>query len=123
MLAFDGNMQTAWNDGVAGSGVGQWIEARFDRPRHFRRVVFTPGWNATSRHGVDLFMGNARLRVATIAVDGVTVATANVGFDERSKPVSLDALGSSLRITAAELHEGTRWSDVCISEVSIEADP
>lgn len=122
-LAFDGNLRTAWNDGVEGSGVGEWIEARFDRPRHIRRVTFTPGWDSVSRHGDDLFMGNSRLRVATITVDGAVAATVEVGPEERSRSVTLDATGSALRITATDVHPGQRWTDVCVSEITIEADP
>jgi hypothetical protein len=42
--AFDGLPTTAWNEGAPGSGVGEWIEARFSRPVRVAHLTITPGW-------------------------------------------------------------------------------
>lgn len=118
--AFDGNIRTAWNDGVEGSGQGQWIEAGFGGARRFRRVRFSTGYDHVSpRHG-DLFYLNAHMSQASIQVDGREVARVSVGFDQRSVVVDLEATGTSLRIVAASVFAGGHWQDVCVSEVEIE---
>ncbi|GGT50580.1 zinc ribbon domain-containing protein [Streptomyces purpureus] len=42
-LAFDKLNNTWWGPGVAQSGDGEWIEARFDRPTRLLDLVITPG--------------------------------------------------------------------------------
>jgi hypothetical protein len=118
--AFDGNIRTAWNDGVEGSGQGQWIEATFDGARRFRRVHFSTGYDHVSpRHG-DLFYLNAHMSQASIEIDRREILRVSVGFDQRSAVVDLEATGTSLRIVATNVFAGGQWQDVCVSEVVIE---
>ncbi|MEU3514429.1 zinc ribbon domain-containing protein [Streptomyces sp. NPDC006654] len=42
-LAFDKLNNTWWGPGVAQSGQGEWIEARFDEPTRLLNVIFTSG--------------------------------------------------------------------------------
>ncbi|EFL35173.1 conserved hypothetical protein [Streptomyces viridochromogenes DSM 40736] len=42
-LAFDKLNDTWWGPGVAESGQGQWIEARFDQPARLLDLIITPG--------------------------------------------------------------------------------
>lgn len=118
--AFDGNDRTAWNDGVEGSGQGQWIEARFDGAQRFRRARFSTGFDHVSARLGDLFYLNAHMSQAAIEVDGREVARVPVGFDQRRVVVDLEVTGASLRIVAADVFAGSRWQDVCVSEVEVE---
>jgi hypothetical protein len=120
--AFDGVQRTAWNDGVEGSGAGQWIEARMGAARRFRRVRFSTGFDHVSSRYGDLFYANAHMSVARIEVDGRAVARVQVEFDRRQAVVDLDATGTSLRIVAESVYAGQRWQDVCVSEVEIEGE-
>lgn len=119
--AFDGVARTAWNDGVSGSGRGEWIEARFNAARRFQRVTFSAGYDYVHPRFGDLFFANAHLRTATLSVDGRVVRTVDVPYEQRQVNVDLGGVeGRSLRITATEVHDGQQWQDVCVTEVVIE---
>lgn len=121
-LAFDGTHMTAWNEGAEGPGIGEWIEARYSRRVTVRSVRAATGWNAISRHRVDLFTVNAHIARATLLLDGEEVATRNVAVDQRE--VDFEAVNRparSVRIRVDDVWPGSQYNDLCISEVTIDA--
>lgn len=121
--AFDDDPATAWNENERGPGDGAWIEATFSGEVTVRRVTLTTGYNSISpRHG-DLFALNSHLRRVRISFGGHNAIERDVGEDQRT--LVLDGLGvraRTLRIEAVSVWAGTRWADLCISEVTIEGD-
>lgn len=122
--AFDGRLETAWNDGVRGSGRGEWIEAQFDTAHHFDLITFSTGFDHVTTRSEDLFSANAHLRTATISIDGRAVHTINIAHDQRQATVDLGrTLGRTVRITATDVWNGSRWQDVCLSEITLTGSP
>lgn len=118
--AFDDDPRTAWNEGVPGSGAGEWIEAAFDGPRRIDAIRLATGWNVTSRHGHDLFVLNAHLRRIRFVFDGGVTREADV--EEGQREITVDVRGvtsSRVRIIAAEVWDGTQYQDLCISDVVV----
>ncbi|MFO0646031.1 MAG: VCBS repeat-containing protein [Polyangiales bacterium] len=122
-LAFDGSDRTAWNEGAPGPGVGEWIEAWFDHPTRVRRVWMTTGWRAISRHGADLFHGNAHLRRVHLEFDRGRSAPVDVGYEQQEVSFDgLDVVTRRVRVFVDDVHVGTHWEDLCISEVEVSGD-
>lgn len=122
--AFDGNPKTAWNESVPGPGRGEWIEATYATPVAIRKIHMTTGYAERSQKFGDLFALNAHLKKVTVLVDGRAVRTANI--DESQRDVTFDGLsesGKTVRFVADDVYEGTRWEDLCISEIEIYGVP
>lgn len=121
--AFDGDPATAWNENESGPGDGSWIAATFSGVVTVRRVTLTTGFDASSpRHG-DLFPLNSHLRRVRISFDGGHAVERDVAEDQRA--LVLDGLNvrtRTLRIEALSVWPGSRWADLCISEVNVEGD-
>ncbi len=121
-LAFDGDRRTAWNEGVPGNGVGEWIEARYASEVVVRSVTVVTGWDAISRHGHDLFVENAHIRRATLILDGREVATTDASVDVRVITFSPQASrATTVRVRVDDVWPGTRYEDLCVSEVTVDA--
>jgi hypothetical protein len=121
-LAFDGDRRTAWNEGAAGNGVGEWIEAHFASEVLVRSVTVVTGWDAVSRHGHDLFVENAHIRRATLLLDGREVAT--VMADSAARELTFETVtprATTVRVRIDDVWPGTRYEDLCVSEVTIDA--
>jgi hypothetical protein len=112
----DGQKETAWAEGAAGDGLGEWIQ--FNLSPGF--VVTTIGiWNGYQK-SAERYYQNARVKSATIIYadgsrqkiylkDQVGVQTFN------PKPGAAE----SIRIVIDEAYPGAKWPDTCISEVDV----
>lgn len=119
--AFDGDPATAWNENERGPGDGAWIAATFSDEVTVRRVTLTTGYDSVSpRHG-DLFPLNSHLRRVRISFDGHDAIERDVGEGQRTLVLDgLDVRTRTLRIEAVSVWAGTRWADLCISEVTVD---
>lgn len=121
--AFDGDPATAWNENESGPGDGSWIGATFSGEVTVRRVTLTTGYDSISQRHGDLFGLNSHLRRVRISFDGGHAVERDVGEDQRTLVLDgLDVRTRTLRIEAISVWAGTRWADLCISEVTIEGD-
>ncbi len=118
-LAFDGDRATAWNEGAAGPGDGEWLEARYDTAVHVESVAFDTGWDLVRDDGRDLFVVNSHLREVAVQVDGVEVARARLAPDQRRARLTVDAEGRSIRLVAIRVWPGTDHEDLAISEFEV----
>ena len=121
--AFDGDPATAWNENDPGPGDGAWIAATFAETVTVRRLRIATGYDASSaRHG-DLFPQNSHLRRIRVSFDGGHAVERDVVEDQRL--VVLDNLhvrARTIRFDAIYVWPGTRWADLCLSEITIEGD-
>ena len=122
--AFDGDPATAWNENEHGPGTGSWIAASFEAPVTIAQVRLTTGWDYTSPRSGDLFPLNSHLRRVRITFDGHRAVERDVDVEQRVVLVeNLNIRASTLRIEAVDVWRGTRWADLCLSEVSIVGHP
>jgi hypothetical protein len=136
-LIMDGNLDTAWCEGVPILGEGEWIEISFELPQLSDGLVFYPGFLKSQ----ELFVRNSvprKLLVTindskTIEVDmrvEIEIVEEKIGWSTRIDgrkenrvaryfifPETIEI--SKLRISISKVLEGTHWQDTLISEVAI----
>ena len=123
--AFDGDLTTAWAEGVIGDGEGSWLEVRFDRPVDIGSVSIWPGWMG----GVDRDLRlHGRPRGITVTFDvigGQDVVENDVIVDpgEQQRPLRHDLRVDAkkvakVRIQIDDVYSGGIYSDTYITEVA-----
>jgi len=126
--AIDHDLGTAWNEGAQSDGTGEWLELRLDRPARISRVEVYAGYWGRTRTGVDLFSANNRPSRLTIAIGNsyaVEVPVADeqeviVVESERPRELMLNpAPADTVRVTIVGVYRGSRWNDLCVTEVRV----
>jgi len=118
---FDGNLSTAWVEGVSGNGAGQKVLITFDRPRRLSGIEFVNGY-AKNR---DIYTKNARVRGATLRLSDGSSQRIDLPDDMRSNRLSF---ASPLEVTWLEFEigsvfPGSKYADTAVSEfVPVFAD-
>lgn len=118
---FDGNLSTAWVEGVSGNGAGQKLLIAFDRPRLLSGFDLVNGY-AKNR---DIYAKNARVRSAVLRLSDGSSQRLNLPDTMRSNRFSF---GSPLEVTWMELEidsvfPGSKYADTAVSEfVPVFAD-
>lgn len=116
-LTLDGNPVTAWNDGVDGEPVGQWLEYTFAAPVRISRMELVNGYDKVV-NDLDLFEANARIRGLRVETDAGT--TPGELTDTR-EPQSLPGpFGPScrFRLIVDSVYPGSEFEDVALSEIT-----
>ena len=114
---YDGNLNTAWSEGVDGSAVGEWLEVSYDEEITGALRIYN-GYQKSSER----YYQNSR------------VCDAEVEFDtgQRYRFTLSDVYGqgqivvfpnlektNKFRLTILSTYEGNQWDDVNISEIEI----
>lgn len=111
----DGNPSTAWVEGVAGSGRGEYLTFRFDEPTTVQQIYITNGYTKSSKS----FWNNAR--VAQLRLTASNGANQTVYLDDHAdwQGITTDALKnvSWLQLRVADTYRGAKWEDTAISEI------
>ena len=118
-LAFDGMENTAWNEGARGPGRGEWIEADYGAPVHIHHLRIATGWDYTHPRDGNLFATNSHLRRFRVTFDGGNVIERDVTPEERHVEILVNVTARTMRILALDVYPGTRWQDLCISEIEV----
>lgn len=119
--AVDGNLATAWVEGVAGSGIGEWIRFDFDREVELLRLRLAPGYFKNSK----LWTHNNRVAACTIFLsDG---SNRNWYLNDRMEQQNLELGGVKtrwMRMTIDRIYPGaTDSEDSPISEMAFDLKP
>jgi hypothetical protein len=112
----DGNLGQPWVEGVAGPGIGQWIDLTFTEPITLTQLAVSIGFDRSDEN----FQANNRVRRATLIF--ADNATQQVTFpDERGLhivPVA-DKRTTSLRFVIDDVYPGARFDDTAIGEITV----
>ncbi|MHA7776172.1 NADase-type glycan-binding domain-containing protein [Roseibium sp. M-1] len=117
----DGNLATAWVEGVTGTGAGQRVLIAFDRPRRLAGFEVVNGY-AKNR---DIYRKNARLKTVILRLSDGSSQNLDLPDDMRA---SRFTFGAPLEATWLELEigsvfAGSKYADTALSElVPIFAD-
>lgn len=117
--AFDGLVNTAWNEREKGSGEGAWVEIAFDSSKEINKIEMTAGWDYLSKKNVDLFEANSHLKKLTVVFDD---GTQEVDVSSSQRSIAIEGLNfktKKIRFVADEVWPGKRWQDLSISEIVI----
>lgn len=137
--AFDGDVRTAWVEGAVGSGVGEWIEVDI-RQYHPGAILILNGYYKNA----DIYRKNSRIKKLKLELEvepwegeeNPPLEVREVELEDRPfQTVRPDNLYAALdrlvtfgdgfrtvkriRLTILEVYPGTKYSDVCISELYI----
>jgi hypothetical protein len=124
-MSLDGDTGTAWVEGVAGLGQGEWIEYHFRNREQIRLLCIVNGYALTW----DLYQKNPRVRILDISAGGNNVAAAPLTDDGTENRFAFfqevrgaESLPSShvIRLTIRGVYGATgrqRYADTSLSEV------
>ncbi len=113
---FDGDIQTNWQEGTAGTGVGEYVSYEFKEVFTVNAMTFQLGNWKTKEY----YYGNNRPKTLTIAMGGqswtVTFPDEWVEFGLKfSSPVRTD----DLKMTIDEVYKGSDWNDTVITDIGV----
>lgn len=109
----DGNLETAWNDGALGPGVGERLTYRFRSPITLTSVGLVNGFASTP----ELFKENARMRNVVFVTD---TARLPVTLPDSSARQELNlAFGRTgfVVIEVVSVYPGSKYEDLALSEI------
>jgi hypothetical protein len=119
----DDDPTTAWVEGAKGSGAGEWLRIQITPLDHTTkiRLHIRNGYQKSK----DLFAANARAKDVTLRLlpskveKKITLADKDgwqdVAIDQPSGPVR------TVELTVKSVYEGTKYEDLCISDVQVFA--
>ena len=114
--AYDGNNRTAWVEGAAGDGVGQWFKVSYDSPQKISSIYFANGYGKSAKS----YTENSRVRDAEIATEaGSFVRTLPDAKQEMKIQLPPRMAGKSTRwvkMTIKGVYPGTKYQDAAIGE-------
>lgn len=115
----DGDTTTAWCEGVSGTGEGEWLEFDSDMKQNVRSIRIMAGFNKSE----DLYWRNSRPKDITITFDDGSTTSSTLSdepFAWHTITLSETVQTTSVRITIDSTYPGSRYSDTCISEITIQ---
>jgi hypothetical protein len=121
--AIDGKSSTAWIEGAAGPGIGEWIRFDFNREINLHRIIIQPGYFK----GPQTWAENNRLAKMTVQfADG---SSRVLPLDDRMESQRFD-VGSVktrwVRLVIGSVYQGTNPGpndDTALSEIAFEWGP
>ena len=119
MMMFDENIETNWQEGVDGPGLGEWVDAKFSQESGIKYLTFKLGNWKTSRY----YYGNNKPSKMTITVGEFSQ---QIEFPDEwtefclefSRPCQADGI----YMTIDEVYPGTDWGDTCITDMRVFAE-
>jgi hypothetical protein len=120
-MATDGALGTAWAEGVAGSGVGEWIELRFPGTVEIHSISMNIGYDKNG----DVFYKNNRIKRVTLVFS--TGEQIELGLADRRgmQEISLArAPGpaietTSIKVIIEDVFAGWKYDDTCLAEIEV----
>ena len=114
----DGSTETAWVEGVSGTGEGEWISLQSDIPQTVHRIGIYNGYGENDT----VYNENGKLNSAMITFSDNTSEI--IYFDTSVKGGFEyfdieEKVTTSVTITLLSCDSGTKYDDTCISEIRI----
>ncbi len=115
--AIDGNIGTAWVEGVDGPGIGESLTLNIGIPAELWNIGLLAGYFASP----ELLAANNRLKKVQITLSDGTSITEEFEDSSTTRVVHFDDIHTVdwVRVTILEVYPGTRWDDTAISELAV----
>lgn len=125
----DDDLNTCWAEGVDGNGIGEYIDIHIPEGTVISGIMIHTGYcksdSVFSRNGapsvIDVYSGEQGYRL-DLNSSGSGYAASDYGVSSAGVYVSFPAAivsNGNLRITIADVRDGTDWDDVCFSEIEL----
>ena len=116
IVLFDGNLETSWQEGVDGPGIGEYVNFSLDQFYPIGLMSFHLG-NWVSE---EAYNANGRPLEMTIVLGNFSgVVTFRDLMDEQWIEFSRDINADSMHIEIRDASNGTTYEDTCISEIKV----
>jgi murein DD-endopeptidase MepM/ murein hydrolase activator NlpD len=120
-MATDGVLGTAWTEGVAGAGVGEWIELRFPETIEVYSIILDIGYDENA----DVFYKNNRIKRVTLVFSNgeqfELIFSDRRGMQEmplvRAPGPNIET--TSIKIVIEEVFPGWKYDDTCLAEIEV----
>ncbi len=118
--AFDADPATAWVEGAAGNGEGEWIELLFGAPVTFQSVEIANGY----AKGPKAFADNGRIARARLEFQGGGGHEFTLRDSPEPQTIRLPTAVTSgwVRLVILSVYPGGRWQDVCLNELGVDLE-
>jgi len=133
---FDNDLNTAWVEGAAGGGVGEWAEVQFEKGVNIEAIGIINGYTKNEA----IYKANNRIRKVRLDVEfddsrpgdvypnSIDLDLTEKQFNELNRNVQAPFISwlqdygmgravSKIRLTILEVAKGTKYDDSCISEL------
>lgn len=112
----DGDRMTAWVEGVADCGMGEYVEFVFDQEVSFTGMNIRNGYQKND----DIFCKNTRVKTLRIEGDQQQFFYVDLQDSNGNQNIRFDASFTSktIRIYIEDVYRGNKYEDTCISEIS-----
>lgn len=113
----DGDLDTAWVEGVSGQGIGESISIRFDNVYCVDGIKIHGGYQKSS----DLYYKNSRPSELEIELSDGTMIECFLEdyYGEQNVRFSKTMETSWIRLTIKDVYAGSRYEDTSISEIEV----
>ncbi|MDO5418206.1 MAG: hypothetical protein Q4F29_13475 [Lachnospiraceae bacterium] len=114
--AFDGQITTSWQEGAAGDGAGEYVQAAFDREYQVQMVTVRLG-----NHRSDSWYQKNNTPKSLIIELGSQRFSVDFPQEKEEFAVLLPqpAEASDIRVTVGEVYPGTEYDDATIAEIGV----
>lgn len=109
----DGSLSRCWAEGIAGPGIGEWVEARFKRPQRVREVRILPGNNEY----LSAFTKYARPKTLRAVFSDGSSTLLQVDDAPTLQRFPVDVRTRAVRLVVESVYLGTDYPATCVSEV------
>lgn len=118
--AFDGDPATAWVEGVAGNGEGEWVELLFGAPVTFQTVEISNGYAKSPK----AFADNGRIARARLEFQGGGGHEFTLRDSPKPQTLRMAAPVTSgwVRLVILSVYPGGRSQDVCLNELGVDLE-
>lgn len=116
--AFDNDTSTAWVEGSKGNGAGEWIEVWFEHPVLIKKIRIVNGYRKSSQ----LFDQNNRMAAFDIRFDSNKSPLFSNKQIDTAVSLQVNRITSKMRFVVADVAAGTKYNDLCISEILLETE-
>jgi len=114
----DNNKTTAWVEGSADDGIGEWIKLENDSTQNISGIKIINGYTK----GNDLYYQNNRVSKITLEFSDGSSSTYDLKdgvFDFQNIDFGKTISTKYIKITIAGIYKGSIYKDTCISEISV----
>lgn len=120
-MATDDTLETAWVEGVAGPGVGEWIELTFPGTVEVHSIAIDVGYDRDA----DIFARNNRIKQVTLVFSDGEQVELDFADQRGMQTIPLvrapgpNVMTTSVRIVIDQVYPGSKYDDTCLAEIEI----
>ena len=120
-MAIDSALETAWVEGVSGSGVGEWLELQFPGTVEVHSIALDVGYDRDQ----DIFSANNRIKRATFIFSNGEQVTLDFSDSRGLQTIPLvrapgpNVETTYVKVVIEEVFPGSKYDDTCLAEIGV----